>query len=229
MKKPKYKNSIFNDFLDELKGTEITKPKAVSVLRERRYFLIVCEGSRTEPLYFEYFKKFLPQNFLETIEIKGIGDNTINVVQKAIELKNERRNDILRPNFDEVWAVFDKDDFPSVRFNKAVQLATQNKIKSGHSNQSFELWYVLHFQFLQTALHRRDYITILSRNLGFKYKKNDLTVVEYLFTNCNIPQAIKWAKQLSKSQVGLTPSKSCPSTQVYKLVKQLLSYTQHDA
>ncbi len=224
MSSPKHKQSSFQDFLKELKKQSIISPKQVEKIEERRYFLIVCEGERTEPLYFNYFKKYLPKNLIETIEVTGEGDNTINIVAKAISLRNKRNKDVLLPDFDEVWAVYDKDDFPPRRFNQAVSQAKKENIQSSHSNQSFELWYVLHFQYLTSALHRDDYISILSKNLGVKYEKNNIKVVTHLFEKCNSKQAIKWAKKLDELHEGKTPSQSCPSTNVYKLVELLHKY-----
>jgi sugar/nucleoside kinase (ribokinase family) len=161
---------------------------------------------------------------LQTIEITGEGDNTINIVKKAIKLRNDRLANIVLPNFDEVWAVYDKDDFSPERYNGAIELAQNNGINSGHSNQSFELWYVLHFQYLQSNLHRSDYIKILTKKLGFKYEKKDSKVVKYLFEKCDVKQAIGWAKQLEELHIDQKAEQACPSTQVYKLVEQLLAY-----
>ena len=220
----KIKRESFKDLLAELQSKAVTASKPVATIEERQYFLIVCEGERTEPIYFDYLKRFLPKHLLETIQIIGQGDNTINIVRKAIEERKARTADPVKPDFDEVWAVFDKDDFPNERFDNAVSLAEQNGIKNGSSNQAFELWYVLHFQFLQTAIHRGDYFSILSKRLGFKYGKNDIKVVEALFEKGNIRQAIKWAEDLEKMHEGKTPSASFPSTNVYKLVDRLLIY-----
>lgn len=224
MSRSKQKQSSFQDFLKELEKQSLVFPKQIETIEERKYFLIVCEGERTEPLYFNYFKNFLPKNFIETIEVTGEGDNTINIVKKAILLRDERNRNVLLPKFNEVWAVYDKDDFPAKRYNQAVSLAKQESIQSGHSNQSFELWYVLHFQYLTSASHRSSYIKILTKQLGFKYEKDDINVVKHLFENCNVKQAIKWAKKLEKMHVGKTPSLSCPSTNVYKLVEILNKY-----
>ena len=221
----KHKQPSFKDFLDKLKSNTVHEPKQIGRFDERKYFLIVTEGERTEPLYFNYFKNYLPKKLLETIEVSGEGDNTMNIVKKAIELRNER-NLSLKPKFDEVWAVFDKDDFPSSRFNTAVGLANREGINSGHSNQSFELWYVLHFQYLTSALHRRDYIKLLTKSLRFKYEKNNPIVVEHLFKKCNVKQAIAWAKSLEELHKGKTPAQSCPSTKVYELVEKLMSYCE---
>lgn len=224
MSKQKDKQPSFKDFFNDLVKKSVTSAKSIESIEERKYFLIVCEGERTEPQYFNYFKTILPKQLLKTIEITGEGDNTINIVKKAITLRKERLENISLPNFDEVWAVYDRDDFPIERYNAAIQLAEDSGINSGHSNQSFELWYVLHFQYLQSDLHRSDYIKILTKNLGFKYEKNDIKVVKYLFEKRDVKQAIQWAKQLELLHIDHNAAQSCPSTQVYKLVEQLMVY-----
>lgn len=221
------KNSdlAFSAFIEQLKDSKV-KASKVEVKQERKYFLIVSEGKRTEPIYFEYFSDRLPRNLLNTIDVHGEGDNTINVVNIAIKMREKRKLNKQLPQYDEVWAVFDKDDFPASRYNEAISLASRNGIESGHSNQSFELWYVLHFQFLQSALHRNDYITTLTDQLGFKYTKNTSKVVDELFRIGNVKQAIKWARELESIHIDKTPSDSCPYTRVYVLVERLLQYIE---
>ena len=48
----------------------------------RKEFLIVCEGERTEPHYFEAFRVAK-----EVYDVVGEGDNTINLVRRAIKRK----------------------------------------------------------------------------------------------------------------------------------------------
>lgn len=224
----KAKTETFREMLERLKAESIETSKPVAVIDENRYFLIVCEGIRTEPIYFEFLKKLLPKHLLDTIEVSGEGDNTLNVVREAIRKRDERAESPNLPPYDEVWAVFDKDDFPKDRYDNAVQLAKDNGIEPGESNQSFELWYVLHFQLLESALHRTDYFKILSDLLGFKYEKNNEEVVKALFSKGNVKQAIKWANRLDEIHTGKTPSESCPFTRVYKLVDNLLVYFKYD-
>jgi hypothetical protein len=227
MAKKKHKETFAEMFASLKSNTVEAKP--VGTINERKYFLIVCEGTRTEPIYFDFLKKFLPKHLLETVQIIGQGDNTINVVRKAIDERNKRLNDEINPNFDEVWAVFDKDDFPVRRFNEAVKLAEQHGIKSGHTNQAFELWYVLHFQYLNTALNRGDYFKILSKIFNKKYQKNDEEIVALLFEKGNVKQAIEWAKDLSEIHENVTPADACPSTQLHILVEKILTYSEHSA
>ena len=86
---------------------------------KRRYFLIVCEGTKTEPNYFEALKKELPRGILEKIDIEGLGKNTLSIIEEAIKLREQaykERNWI----YDEVWAVFDKDSFPEIFLPVAI-------------------------------------------------------------------------------------------------------------
>ena len=69
--------------------------------------LIVCEGTKTEPDYFEAFAQKQQGIIVYDIEIKGLGRGTKDVVEKAIALKNKN-------HYDRVWAVFDKDEFVGV-------------------------------------------------------------------------------------------------------------------
>lgn len=69
---------------------------------------------------------------------------------------------------------------------------------------------------------------ILTRELGFKYSKKDKKVVEYLFKNCNVKQAIQWAEKLLALHFDSAPSQDWPSTNVHKLVELLLTYCNHE-
>lgn len=224
-KSKKHERPSFADFLAELTSKTPAKP-AVESREERRFFLIVTEGKRTEPIYFEFLAGKLPKKLVETIEVKGEGANTLSLVREALKKKKKRLENKELPPFDEVWAVFDKDDFPDKNFNDAIALAKRENIESGHSNESFELWYVLHYEFLQSALKRTDYITKLTTHLGEKYEKNKRELAERIHINGNYKQAIKRAVRLQKLHEDKTDSESCPMTRVYVLVERLMAYVE---
>lgn len=220
------KDFSFSDFVKELSDSDNTgNVKNVETRKERQYFLIVTEGERTEPNYFNFFRDRLPNRFLSTIDVRGQGTNTINVVEKAIRGK-EKRERSAKPDFDEVWAVFDKDDFPDHRVNEAISLAERNNINTAFSNQAFELWYILHFQDLDSNLHRSRYISILSNILGINYTKNSLDIVQKIMTQGDINLAIRRAEKLEKEHINSKkpPSSSAPYTTVHNLVKKLKEY-----
>ena len=113
---------------------------------ERPTILIVCEGENTEPSYFSQFK-------LSTATIKAIGEgyNTVSLVNRALKLSKEK-------SYDQVWCVFDKDDFSVNNFNNAITLSEANNFGVAYSNQAFEYWLILHFDDHQGGgMHRDDY------------------------------------------------------------------------
>ncbi len=106
----------------------------------RQRFLIVCEGKKTEPQYFQKFR-----GPFSILDIRGTGCNTVSLVEHAIKCSSEDR-------YDQIWCVFDRDSFSSDIFNRALLLARQNNFFVAYSNEAFELWYILHFEYLNTAL-----------------------------------------------------------------------------
>ncbi len=152
----------FSAFLNELAESKTPDKRKEGEKKERKYFLIVCEGERTEPSYFEAFRQKLPPNMLDTIDIVGEGANTLSVVNKAIQFREIRSRNPVNPNFDEVWAVFDRDSFPSQRVNEAIAIAKTQDVHCAFSNEAFELWYLLHFIYFDAAIRRHRYIDMLN-------------------------------------------------------------------
>lgn len=186
------------------------------------YFLIVCEGEKTEPNYFKCFPK-KHGKIVYDLKFDGGGISTIKVIEKAIALRDSSIQ-----KYDSVWAVFDRDSFKENSFNSAILKAKANNIKCAWSNQAFELWYLLHFQNRITAMHRDEYKKAIEKSINqgfklnpFKYKKNSTKMYSTLQKHGNQEQAIKWAKELYKNFEGEKYSDFNPSTQVYKLVEEL--------
>jgi hypothetical protein len=91
MANKKIQEDSFAETKKRIQKTPITKAKPVEVTAQRKYFLIVCEGEKTEPAYFKYIQRMLPNHLLTTVEIRGEGDNTINIVKKAIAIRDARK------------------------------------------------------------------------------------------------------------------------------------------
>lgn len=168
------------------------------------YFLIVCEGEKTEPNYFKSFKTNV-KSYVFTIDTLGEGSNTKDLVKRTIKARNKSSQE-----YDSVWVVFDKDSFSANNFNGAIELAENNNIKVGWSNEAFELWYLLHFQYRNTHMSRNDYksaievevnakITAQSKNKKakpFVYKKNSAEMYSILEKYGDQKQAIRNAEKL---------------------------------
>lgn len=183
------------------------RQRAVDTLEIRQRFLIVCEGEKTEPYYFNKFRT--PKT---VINIKIENCDAVSLIKQAIDYNN-------RDNYDRVWCVFDKDDKPSENFYTAIELANQNKICVAYSNEAFELWYFLHYDYLDTGISRGEYIKKLDKYLGRKYKKNDENMYEILFPYQS--DAIRNAKKLLAQYDPLRPADDNPSTTIHLLVEEL--------
>jgi hypothetical protein len=193
------------------------------------YFLIVCEGEKTEPNYFKSFPKEVGK-FIYDISFEGGGISTLKVVEKAIELRDNSKQ-----KYDRVWAVFDRDSFKASSFNSAILKAKANNISCAWSNEAFELWYLLHFHNRITAMKRDEYKKAIEEavntKLGkkkntFKYKKNDTGMYLLLNQAGNQTSAIKWAKDLANGNTGEQFANYNPQTMVFKLVEELNGQSQ---
>jgi len=128
--------------------------------------LIVCEGEKTEPLYFDEIRQFYR---LSTTNIKvrqsDYGTQPQKVVDFAIDecLKTKR--------WEQVYCVFDRDDHPG--FHNALQSVSaldqkyKNDLKQPirftaiPSIPSFELWLLLHFDCITREIHRDEVMSLL--------------------------------------------------------------------
>jgi hypothetical protein len=183
--------------------------RKVATRELRQIFLIICEGEKTEP---NYFMSFRVSTTVKKIDVRGFGYNPSKLVEKAKELKAQG-------DYDQVWCVFDRDDWPKQDFNNAIASAESAGFEFAYSNEAFELWYVLHFEFLNTGLPRKDYINKLDILLKKKYKKNSDTIYEELENRQST--AIKHAKNLLKQYDTQNPESDNPSTTVHRLVEAL--------
>jgi hypothetical protein len=186
--------------------------RKVNTKEVKQRFLIVCEGAKTEPNYFKKFR--VPKSVIE-IDVQGVGENPSRLVQSAIKLKAEADEE-----YDQVWCVFDRDDWPPQDFNNAIDTAKSNNLKVAYSNEAFELWYVLHFEFLNTGIPRDDYIKKMTKLLGKKYQKNSDTIYDELINKQAI--AIRNAEKLLAFYNPSSPGQDNPSTTVHLLVKELI-------
>ena len=195
----------------------------------RVYFLIVCEGEKTEPNYFKSFKTNV-KYFVYTIETLGEGSNTKDLVKRTISARDNSSQ-----LYDSVWAVFDRDSFSPNNFNGAIELAKNNKIKVGWSNEAFELWYLLHFQYRNTSMSRDDYKKTIEDEINskivatsksknpkkFEYKKNSIEMYSLLEKYGNQKQAILWSKKLESNHLCNNYSIHNPCSKIHLLVEEL--------
>lgn len=140
-------------------------------------------------------------------------------VQKAAD-EYKRNYDIkLKPKDIVVWCVFDKDSFTPSDFGNAINSASAKGYRVAYSNEAFELWYLLHFNYYDSAFSRDRYKSMLTDLLHFTYEKNNPQMYEILLHNQS--DAIRNAKHLLNRYDPRNPSNDNPSTTVFELVAYL--------
>jgi hypothetical protein len=106
--------------------------------------LIVCEGEKTEPNYFNGMKKALGLSSANVAVTNAPGSDPMSVVQHTEVL-------MARDSFDRVFSVFDRDGHAN--FSQAVarvanhERGRANKWHAITSTPCFELWLTLHFAY----------------------------------------------------------------------------------
>lgn len=187
-------------------------------------FLIVCEGTKTEPNYFKALVQGSMSDVRE-VNVQGVGMGTVALIKetKAIKHDLEKKNNM---QFDRVWVVFDKDDFQD--FNQAITMAKELEYGSAWSNEAFELWYCLHFIFLSTGISRSEYIKQIEKALKLKTGDNSFTYTKGNRDNYHLLQqygdenmAKRHAARLRRLFIGTNYASHNPCTMVDKLVDEL--------
>ena len=195
--KPPKKGDLKKSWLKPRRDT----PKKI----QPEYHLITTEGISTEPAYFQGVKNTINSKYRGRVQLDiiGVGDNTLNLLQK-VKQKVAKSSNIYK----HVWIVYDTDDFPAQNIDKVVDLCHtySNEETTYHalwSNQCIELWFLLHFSFIHSDLHRQEYWAKLSSCLAklntSEYKKNrsdmyqllDLIWSRLLAMPRNLPISIK--------------------------------------
>lgn len=205
---------------------------------------IFSEGKNTEVEYFEAIGNEIAQKIRQLYRIKfietvgGLG-NTKSIISTIIDLVKESEQN--KPNIlrdkgyekdDQIWAVFDKDEFPDKDYNDAIELAQKNGIKVAYSNECFELWFLLHFEDYSAGGTRWDYYRKLSDDkmlgklVSNKYdpngKKKGVGKKIYETINKNYDVAKSRAEKLVKKlENNPRYSDKKPFTNVYELVESI--------
>lgn len=202
----------------------LERPKPFKIVKPS--ILIVCEGENTEPSYFRQFRLSSA-----IIKVVGEGYNTVSLVDRTVELMQQN-------DFEQVWCVFDKDDFLDEDFNKAIAIAEAHGISVAYSNQAFEYWIILHFEDHQGGpMHRSAYADKLNGYLstwGEQYDKDSKVISEGIFEvlEGTDPKygmirrdlAIRRARKIYGELDHHSPAREESSTGVFLLVEEILKY-----
>lgn len=221
--------------------------KAASLERRRRAvaaaalakpgdaFLIVTEGTVTEPIYFDLLLRDLQLSVVRIKVQPGDASDPRHVIRTA---EREAREQVRKAKkgtlgisepakFDHVWAVVDTD--VAVRmdsWNDVRQLAAARKVKLAHSTPCFEFWLLLHIVGYTTRTDLVDGDTAKSAvkmALGRDYSTNEEVAKEvFPIFFPQWPKAVAHAERVRRHhESAATPQPANPSTEVDRLVRAM--------
>lgn len=195
----------------------------VDTIPINKSILIVCEG-QTEKLYFESF----PVLGLKVEALDLGGQSKTKLVETTEKIIENSEFD-----YDEIWCVFDMDykngENEFADFDNAINKAKQLGYKVAYSNDSFELWFYLHYNKIEAQHLRTFYYEQLSEKWDINYERDGkkyafcLKTYNLLLTDSNSSQekAIKNAEELYEQQKHLAYHLQNPVTTVFQLVNVL--------
>ena len=194
-------------------GKSFARGRPTRELRAR--VLIVCEGEKTEPIYFRALRKNKQLSAAEvTVFPSEYGTDPKSVVAYAVDRKEEASAD--KEPYDEVWCVFDRDEHHGIP--EALNRARDCGIEVAFSNPSFELWFLQHFRYSSAHIERDAAESQLKQEIPDYHKSMD--VYERILSQQE--DAVVNATRLVKHHTDVSDAPTCnPSTTVYKLVTAL--------
>lgn len=201
----------------------------IAQFSQNKHILIVCEG-QTEKEYFNSFDVTSLNVICEDTKGRTKRQLVDFCSKKVAEYKN------IKIRFDEIWCVFDMDikrgESEFADFDNAITSAHSKGYKVAYSNDAFELWFYLHYNYTDSQHLRTFYYEQLSvfwrynyekLGKGMKYCRENYDKLK-TSDNSSQEQAIIRARKLHEDKNDLTYSKQNPVTTVYLLVVELNKY-----
>lgn len=191
----------------------------------RGKLLIVCEGSKTEPHYFDSARYEYRLSQADVVICgKECGSAPISVVKYAVSRFEQSKR-----KYEKVFCVFDRDSHPS--YQEAVDLVMAHAT-SGFvaitSIPSFEFWLLLHFvdsrkEYVRTGkkspgdLVVADLTSHFEKKFGYSYTKGQENVFE-LLRGCMESAGKRAQRCIKDAEATNNPN---PSTNVFSLINTL--------
>ncbi len=195
-------------------------------------YLILTEGTQTEPGYFNGLKKYIDDMvnrgqlaIRPVIDCKGEGRGTSRLLQIA-----ERYVDRGRRNYQHVWLVFDRDNFTD--FDVAIECAKEKGYGVAWSNACFEVWLCLHRQYYETEAVPDEWSIRLRNAMRSELSAKNAQKTDeaqnlfpLLSADGGLQKAVKNARKLDETYEDyVRPSQRNPCTKVYELILELKPY-----
>ncbi len=187
----------------------------------RKRVLIFTEG-KTERDYLNCLKSRRQTGI--KIKAKSIGEGKLALVEKVI--RTVEKTDILED--EQVWVVLDRDQTAGDtedrgKFISACVLADDNDIRVAYSNNSFELWPLLHLQDIRVAMSNDELKDALSGHFNGEYVKDGKAIHGSLEKLGDRQAATNRAEKLlaMHDQNDTSPADANPSTTIHRLINEM--------
>lgn len=188
---------------------------------ERKPVILISFEGKTEKKYFSHFGG---RNYKYNLELApGNQTDPINIVNRAIN--GIKENDIDIKNGDKVYCIIDTDmdSQNNKTIEKAIALANKKGIKVITSSPCIELWFYLHFEYIQSPINNKEVLLKLKAKIPNYEKGKD--IFEVICKNTNT--AIKNAKKLEKYQIKtgkkIQTVEANPHSQVYEVIDNFIN------
>ncbi|NCD11445.1 MAG: RloB domain-containing protein [Epsilonproteobacteria bacterium] len=223
----------------DLKRKSATKEKIPNII-------IACEDEASAPTYFKMLVAQLKSSRKITPDSFVIANHTNTHPTGILEDLKKHKCGFSRKTYKDFrhkWIVIDRDKeringggHSTEDFNNALIQARRLRVEVAYSNDAFELWYLLHFHYVDSAISRDNLLTKVIEKLkacnASKFVHLDKDTIKqtdyakYIFEELYTLQdtAVKNAKRLMDSYgEGHNPESDNPSTTIHKLVELLNS------
>jgi RloB-like protein len=186
--------------------------------KAKKRILIISEGKKTEPNYFNAIKR---QYRLTSVDIADTKKNTgKELLQIAIDLKAKAKRE--RNSYDEIWIALDRDGYTK-HAEVFDRVKKYPEIRIGFSSPCFEYWLLLHFEYTSAPFDDCDYtIKKLETYLPDYQKGKDYSRI---FME-RISTAVSNSKKIKKHQEDTSDVKIWaynPYSNLHELIEQLLN------
>ncbi|MDG6224564.1 MAG: RloB family protein [Candidatus Thermoplasmatota archaeon] len=186
--------------------------------RTRRSFntvLVVCEGLKTERIYLKGLNERYGR--VHILPVHSGSTDVRSMVRFAVGKRREYQ--FREGDGNETWCVFDVDEKDDDELLQWIPYAERNGVMVALSNPSFELWYLLHFDYRPGPTDRYKVLEDLKRSIPDYEKSGCYNHILYPLTMNAIDNSKRLNKEHSRIGVDLNSKKANPSTQVFKLIE----------
>lgn len=186
------------------------------------HYLVVTDAKGTEPHYLNGLKKSLPKDRQNKVSLRVIQtNNPADFIAECKRIQN------IEPGYvNHTWIVFDYDERPL--FDTIIKDAKKEGFSSGWSNPCIEVWFSAYFGELcgetSSQCCQDTFKTVFKKHTNCRYAKGDEMIYEHLSDKGDEMKAIERAERKCREHMGNginIPSKMCPGTTIYVLIKEI--------